>query len=121
EQWTEPCGDVLLGHVLAAAELDAQPVAEVRERVARDDRVDRRQPEDEVVVLAPGVGGQAERPRAWLVEMSLALTRPEPGEIVALHAAHALGVDAELRDPVLPGVLGRGVDGKAEPAGVALV
>ena len=109
------------GHVLAAAELDAQPVAEVRERVARDDRVDRRQPEDEVVVLASGVGGDAERPRARAVEMPLALTRTEPGEILALHAAHALGVDAELLDPVLPGVGGRRVDGEAEPAGVALV
>ena len=48
-------GHFVARDVLATAELDAQPVAEVGERVARDDGVDRRQPEDEVVVLAAGV------------------------------------------------------------------
>src|SRR4029079_17391408 len=62
-----------------------------------------------------------ERPRAWTVEVPLALTRAQPGEIFALHAAQLVGVDAELVHPVLPGVRGGSVDGEAEPAGVALV
>jgi hypothetical protein len=52
EQRTEPSDDILARHVLATAELDVQSLAEVGERVASDDRVDRRQPEDEIVVLA---------------------------------------------------------------------
>ena len=35
------------------------------------------------------------------------LARPQPREVLALHASHAVGVDAELHDPVLPRVRGR--------------
>jgi len=42
EQWPEPPDNVVARHMLAAAELDVQSVAEVRQRVAGDDRADRR-------------------------------------------------------------------------------
>src|SRR5262249_8906799 len=58
---------------------------------------------------------------AGTVEVPFAFARAQPGEVLALHAAHAVGVDAELLDPVLPGVCRRRVHRKAEPAGVALV
>src|SRR5581483_7837228 len=79
------------------------------------------QPEDEVVVLAPGVGEDPERPLARAVELPLALTGAKPGEVVALHPAHLLGVDAELLHPVLPRVRRWRMDGKAEAPRVALV
>jgi hypothetical protein len=41
EQRTEPSDDTLARHVLATAELDVESVAEVGERVAGGDRVDR--------------------------------------------------------------------------------
>src|SRR5206468_10881638 len=106
EQGPEPLHDVVARHVLAAAEPDFQPVAEVGKRVARDERVDRRQPQDEVVVLAARVSLDAERPRPGTVEVPFGLARPQPGEILALHPAHLVGVDAELLDPVLPRVRG---------------
>src|SRR5262245_26593274 len=106
EQRTEPLDDVVARHVRPTAELDVEPVTEVGERVAGDDRVGRRQPEDEVVVLTAGVRMDAERPRPGAVELSLAFAGAEPGEVFALHAAYAIGVDAELLDPVLPGVRG---------------
>ena len=53
--------------------------------------------------------------------MSFAFTRSQPGEVLTLHAAHAVGIDAELLDPVLPGICGRRVHGQAELAGVAFV
>ena len=105
----------------AAAELDVQSVAEVGERVSGHDRIDRRQPEDEIVVLAARVRVHAERPRSRSVEVSFAFTRTQPGEVLALHAAHAVGIDAELLDPILPGVCGRRVHGEAKSVGVALV
>ena len=52
EQRTEPLDDVVTRHVLAIPEPDVQSVTEVGERVAADDRIDRRQPEDEIIVLA---------------------------------------------------------------------
>ena len=121
EERTQPLNDIVTRHVRATAELDVQPVAEVGERVAGDDRVDRRHPEDEIVVLAARVRLEVERPRSWTVEVSFAVARAQPREILALHPAHAVRVDAELLDPVLPGVCGRRVHGPAEPAGVALV
>src|SRR4026209_672692 len=42
EQRTEPSDDIVARHVLATAELDVQSIAEIGERVAGDDRVDRR-------------------------------------------------------------------------------
>ena len=81
----------------------------------------RRQPEDEVVVLAARVRVDAERPRSGAVEVPFALARAQPREVLALHAAHAVGIDAELLDPVLPGVGGRRVHRQAEAACVALV
>ena len=53
--------------------------------------------------------------------MSLAFARAQPGKVITLHAAHAVGIDAELLDPVLPGVCGRRMHREAEPTGVALV
>ena len=53
--------------------------------------------------------------------MSFGLARTQPGEVLTLHAAHAIGIDAELLDPILPGVCGRRVDRQAKPTGVALV
>src|SRR5580704_1839209 len=120
EQQTEPSDDIVARYVLATAELDVQSVAEVGERVAGDDRVHRRQPEDEIVVLAARVRVDAERPRSRSMEVSLSFAYAEPGEVVTLHAAHAVGVDAELLDPVLPGVCGRRVHREAEPMSVAL-
>jgi hypothetical protein len=52
EQRTEALDDILARHVLAIADPDVQSVAEVGERIAGDDRTGRREPEDEVVVLA---------------------------------------------------------------------
>src|SRR5947208_10779834 len=121
EQRTEPSDDIVARHVLATAELDVQSIAEVGERVAGDDCVDRRQPEDEIVVLAARVRVDAERPCSGTVEVSFAFARAQPGEVLTLHAAHAVGVDAELLDPILPGVCGRRVHREAEPAGVPLV
>src|SRR6266511_1202612 len=121
EQRTEPSDHIVARHVLATAQLDVQSVAEVGERVAGDDRVDRRQPEEKVVVFTARVRVDAERPRSGTVEVSFAFARGQPGEILALPAAHAIGVDAELLHPVLPGVCGRRVQREAEPAGVALV
>jgi hypothetical protein len=57
EQRTEPPHDIVAAHVLPAAELNVQSVAEVGERVAGDDGVDRRKPKNEVVVLATRVRG----------------------------------------------------------------
>src|SRR5581483_1897755 len=85
------------------------------------DRVARRQPENEVVVLAARVRVDAERPRSGPVEVPFAFARAQPGEILALHAADPVGADAELLDPVLPRVRGRRVHRKAEGARVALV
>src|SRR3954470_4669467 len=99
EHGAKPLDDVFSCHVLTAAELDVQALAEVGERVPRDDRVDLREPEDEVVVLSTREGRDAERPCSRAVEVPFALARPQPGEILALHAAHALGIDAELLDP----------------------
>src|SRR5215468_2903870 len=110
EQWTEPLDDIVARHVCAAPELDVQSVAEVGQRIAGDDRVDRGQPEYEIVVLPAGVCVDAERPRSWTVEVSFSLARAQPSEVVTLHAAHAVGIDAELLDPVLPRVGGRRVD-----------
>src|SRR5581483_1518510 len=121
EQGAEPPGDVVTRHVLATAQLDVQPVAEVGERVTGDDRPDRGQPEDEVVVLAAREGLDAEGPVSGAMEVPLALACAQPREILALHAAHPVGIDAELLDPVFPGVRRRRMHGKAEPAGVALV
>src|SRR5947207_15818836 len=73
EQRAQPSGDVVVGHVLATAELNAEPIAEVGERVAGDDRSDGREPEDEVVVLAARVRVDAERPWSGTVEVSFAL------------------------------------------------
>ena len=53
--------------------------------------------------------------------MSFAFARTQPGKVLTLHAAHAVGIDAELLDPVLPGVCGRRVHREVEPTGVALV
>src|SRR5207237_5802671 len=78
-------------------------------------------PEDEIVVLAARVRVDAERPRSGTVEASFAFARAQPGEVLTLHAAHAVGVDAELLDPILPSVCGRRVHREAEPAGIALV
>jgi hypothetical protein len=39
EQRTETSSEVVARHVLATAELDVEPVAEVRERVGGDDRI----------------------------------------------------------------------------------
>src|SRR4029078_7961446 len=97
------------------AELDVEPIAEVGERVAGHDHVGRRQPEDEVVSLADRVRMDAERPGPGRVELSFAFTGAQPGEILALHAAHAVGVDAELLDPVLPRVRRRRVHRESEP------
>jgi len=72
EQRAEALDEIVARHVLAIADPDVQSVAEVGERVAGDDRVDRRQPEDEVVVLAARVRGDAERPRSGTVKVSLA-------------------------------------------------
>ena len=55
------------------------------------------------------------------VKVSFASARAQPGKVLTLHAAHAVGVDAELLDPVLPGVCGRRVHREAEPTGIALV
>src|SRR6476620_12711364 len=55
------------------------------------------------------------------MELSFAFARAQPREIFALHAAHAVGIDAELLDPVLPRVRGRRVHGEAKSAGVAFV
>src|SRR4029079_6384442 len=107
------------GYVLAAAELDAQPFAEVGDGVAADDRVDSREPEDEVVVLAARVCMDAERPRSRPVKVALAFARAQPREVLALHPADPVGVDAELLDPVLPCVRRRRVDREAEAARVA--
>src|SRR5438445_13493109 len=63
----------------------------------------------------------AERPRSGTVEGSFGFARAQPGKVLTLHAAHAVGVDAELLDPILPGVCGRRVHREAEPTGVALV
>ena len=104
EEGTEPSRDIVARDVLATAKLNVQPAAEVRQRVAGDQRVDRRQPEDEIVVLTTGIGGDAERPRSGLMEMSFAFAVAQPGKVVTLHAAHTVGVDAELLDPVLPRV-----------------
>src|SRR5262249_34174434 len=120
-QRAEAPDDVVARHVLAAAELDVQSFAEVGERIAGDDRVDRREPEDEIVVLAARVCVDAERPRAGTVKVSFAFAGAQPREVFALHAAHLVGVDAELLDPVLPGVCRRRVYREAEPARVALV
>ena len=68
---------------------DVQSVAEVRERVAGDDRVDGRQPQDEIVVLAARVRVNAERPRSGSIEVSFAFVCAQPGEVLTLHAAHA--------------------------------
>src|SRR4051812_42055181 len=107
--------------MLAAAELDLEPAPEVGQRVAGDEHVDSRQPEDEIVVLAPRVCGDAERPRSGAVEMPLAFPGAQPIEVLALHAPYALRIDAELRHPVLPAVRGRGMDRQPELARVALV
>jgi len=72
EQRAEPVDDVVVRDVRATAELDVQPLPEVGEGVSGDDCVDRREPEDEVVVLTSGVGGDAERPRPGTVEVPLA-------------------------------------------------
>src|ERR671936_162509 len=80
EQRTEPFDDVVARHVLATAELNVKSVTEVGERVAGEDRVDRRQPEDEIVVLATYVRVDAERPRSWPVEVSFAFASAQPGE-----------------------------------------
>ena len=55
------------------------------------------------------------------MEVSFTLARAQPGKVLTLHAAHVVGIDAELLDPVLPGVRGWRVHREAEPAGVALV
>jgi hypothetical protein len=44
EQRTEPSDDIVAGDVCATAELDIQSFAEIRERVAGDDRAAGRQP-----------------------------------------------------------------------------
>ena len=75
EQRTEPPDDLVARHVLSTTELDVQSIAEVGERVAGDDRVDRRQPEDEIVVLAPRVCADAKRPRTGTMEVPFALAR----------------------------------------------
>jgi hypothetical protein len=53
-------------------------------------------------------------PGAWF-------SRAQPGEVLTVHAAHAVGVDSELLDPIAPGVCRRRVHRKAEPTSVALV
>ena len=55
------------------------------------------------------------------MEVPVALTRAQPAEVLTLHAAHAVRFDAELLDPILPGVRGRRVHRQAQPTGVALV
>jgi hypothetical protein len=87
--------------VCATAQLDVETIAEVRKRVAGDDGVDRPQPEDEIVVLAAGNGADPERPRSGTMEVSFAFASTQPSEIVALDAAHAIGIDAELLNPIL--------------------
>src|ERR1700727_2385557 len=62
EQLTQALDDIVARQVRATAQLNVQPVAEVSGRVAGDDRVDRRQPVDQIVVLAPRVGVDPERP-----------------------------------------------------------
>ena len=121
EQRTEASDNSVTRHVLATTELNVQSVAGVRERVAGDDRVDRRQPEDQIVVLAARVRGHAKRPRSGRMKVSFALARAQPGEVLTLHAVRAFGVDAELLDPILPGVCGRSVHREPKPTGVALV
>ena len=121
EQRTEALDDIVARNVLAIADPDVQTVAEVGERVAGDDRADRREPKDEVVVLAARVRGDAERPRSGTVKVSLAFAGAQPGKVVTLHSAHAIGVDAELLDPVLPGVRGRRMHREAKPTCIALV
>ena len=53
--------------------------------------------------------------------MALGFACAQPGEVLALHAAHLIGIDAELLDPVLPRVGGRRVHRETEPASPALV
>src|SRR5581483_7425432 len=119
EQRAESFGDVLTRDVLATPELDFESGSvEVREGVAGDDRVDGREPEDEIVVLATRVRLEAERPRAGTVKFSLTFACPQPREILTLHSAYLLRVHTELLDPVLPGVGRRRVHRKAESAGV---
>ena len=79
EQRTEPSDDIVARHVLATAELDVQSFAEVGERVAGDKRADRREPENEIVVLAARVRVDAERPRSGTVKVSFAFARAQPG------------------------------------------
>src|SRR4029079_2596611 len=86
EQRPETSNDIVAGHVRATAELDVEPFAEVGERVAGHDRVDRRQPENEIVVLTARVRGDTERPRSRTVELSFAFARAQPGEVLTLHA-----------------------------------
>ena len=53
--------------------------------------------------------------------MPFSFARTQPGEVLTLRAAHAVGVDAELLDPILPGICGRRVHREADPTSVALV
>ena len=55
------------------------------------------------------------------MKVSFASTRAQPGKVLTLHAAHTVGVDAELLDPVLPGVRRRRVHREAKATGIALV
>src|SRR6185436_7122322 len=78
-------------------------------------------PKNEIVVLAASVRVDPERPRSGTVEVCFAFAPTQPREVITLHAAHAVGVDAELLDPILPGVCGRRVHRETKPAGVSLV
>jgi len=80
EQRTKPLDNIVTRHVLAIADPDVQSVTEVGEQVAGDDRAGRREPKDEVVVLAARVCLDAERPRSGAMEVSFALTRAQPRE-----------------------------------------
>src|SRR6476661_1249285 len=61
--------------------------------------------------------GHSPGPWKW----SLGFACAQPGEILALHPAHLIRIDAELLDPVLPCVGGRRVHREPEPASPALV
>ena len=114
-------GDFGAPQVSAPTELDGKPGPEIGQRVSGHDRSNGGNPEDQVVVLSARVCVNAEWPRPRTVELSLALARPEPSEIITLHPAHPVGIDAELLDPVLPRIYGGCVDWKPEQARVAFV
>jgi hypothetical protein len=121
EQRTQPPDDIVRRHVLATSELDLQSLAEVGERVPVTSALIDGSQKMRSFSSRPANASIPNGHDPGTVEVSLAFARAEPGEILTLHSAHVIGIDAELLDPILPSVCRRRVYREIKPTRVALM